>query len=289
MISTSSMHYDLCPICQGSHFRKQYNVDGFEIDKCNDCEVVFVRNIMTVETLASYYETAASDEFIYTSENIYYLNHYYNKLKREIYRITGKTSGNILDVGCSGGYFLDIMQEWDRYGIEISDKEASIAKSKYGDNILSGVIEDYPVRESFFDVITLQDVLDHCINPTEVIDSCYKMLKPGGLIIIKVHDISCLYARISGKTFYAILPPFHLFYFSKKPLAFILTRSGFRHFKFKHIGQIIQLKTVFYRLSKGNKNSFFYKIYLLLSRFSLGNIPIPKNLHDIITVFATKE
>jgi hypothetical protein len=107
--------------------------------------------------------------------------------------------------------------------------------------------------------------------------------------MLPVHDISCLYARISGKTFYAILPPFHLFYFSKKPLAFILTRSGFRHFKFNHIGQIIQLKTVFYRLSKGNKNSFFYKIYLLLSRFSLGNIPIPKNLHDIITVFATKE
>ncbi|QGZ92825.1 methyltransferase domain-containing protein [Microcystis aeruginosa FD4] len=132
---------------------------------------------------------------------MYFLNHYYNKLKREIYRITGKTSGNILDVGCSGGYFLDIMQEWNRYGIEISDKEASIAKSKYGDNIVSVVIENYPVRESFFDVITLQDVLDHCINPTEVIDSCYKMLKPGGLIIIKVHDISCLYARIRDLRF----------------------------------------------------------------------------------------
>ena len=104
-----------------------------------------------------------------------------------------------------------------------------ITLSKYANNIVSGVIEDYPVRESFFDVITLQDVLEHCINPTEVIGSCYKMLKPGGLIIIKVHDISCLYARMSCKTFYAILPVFHLFYFSKKLLAFILSRSGFRN------------------------------------------------------------
>ena len=281
-----SIYYECCPVCKGQHIKKRYNVDGFEIDKCRNCEVVFVRDIMTPETLARHYETSASDEFVYTQENIFYLNYYYNKLKRKIHGITGKTSGNLLDVGCSGGYFLDLMEGWNRYGIEISGKEALIAKAKYGDNIVSDVIENYPIKESFFDVITLQDVLDHCIDPATVIGICHKMLKPAGLIVIKVHDISCLYARITGRNFYAIMPPFHLFYFSRKPLEFMLKKSGFRNLEFKHIGHIIQLKAVFYRLSKGDHNSIFYKIYLLLSGFPFGSTPIPKNLHDIITVFA---
>jgi len=241
---------------------------------------------MTQETLAKHYETSASDEFVYTQENIFYLNHYYNKLKRKINRMASKRSGNLLDVGCSGGYFLDLMEGWNRYGIEISGKEASIANAKYGDNIFMGIIEDYPIKKSFFDVITLQDVLDHCIDPISVIGICHKILKPAGLIVIKVHDISCLYARVTGKTFYAIMPPFHLFYFSRKPLEFMLKGNGFKNLEFKHMGHIIQLKTVSYRLSKGDHNSIFYKIYLLLSRFSFGGIPVPKNLHDIITVFA---
>ena len=286
-MNTAGM-YQLCPICGNKQFSRRFVVDGFQINACRSCGVSFVGNIMTTETLAGYYESAASDEYIYTDANVSYLNHYYLALKDQIAALTGKTSGTILDVGCSEGYFLDLMEGWERYGIEISPKEAAIAKKKYGESIRLGVIDDYPDHDSFFDVIALQDVLDHCVDPMKVIRACHRMLKPGGLIIVKVHDISCLYARITGSRFYAILPPFHLFYFSKKPLAWMLERAGFRQPVFRHIGQVIQLKTVFYRLARGTKDSVFYRLYGMLSKTAIGRLPIPKNLHDIITVFALK-
>jgi len=285
---SDSHMYPACPLCDSDKVVSRFVVDGFYINACHSCGVVFVANKMTPETLAGYYESAASDEFVYTSDNVTYLNHYYSALKREISRLTGKTSGTILDVGCSAGYFLDLMEGWDRHGIEISPREAEIARRKYGDSIFTGIIEDYAGREGFFDVIALQDVLDHCIDPMRVVRACHHMLKPGGLIIVKVHDISCIYARITGKSFYAILPPFHLFYFSKKPLAWMLEQSGFRKPVFRHIGQVIQLKTVFYRLSRGGKQRLWYRIYETLARTKIGRLPIPKNLHDIITVIAVK-
>lgn len=280
--------YTECPICGVSDTTPRFSVDGFRIDECHGCGVVFVANIVTHEKLSIAYESAASDEFVYTEENVAYLSHYYRALKERIVALTGKNSGRILDVGCSAGYFLDLMEGWDRHGIEISAKEAAVAKKKYGDSICIGVIEDYPERESFFDVIALQDVLDHCIDPMRVIRACHRMLKPGGLVIVKVHDISCLYARVTGKNFYAILPPFHLFYFSKKPLKWMLESVGFQKPFFRHIGQVIQLKTVFYRLSRGHRNTFCYRVYQLLANASIGRLPIPKNLHDIITAFAIK-
>ena len=285
---TACRVYAVCPLCTSGEHVPRFVVDGFHIESCRACGVVYVANVMTPETLAGYYESAASDEFVYTSDNVVFLNHYYAELKKQITALTGKTSGTILDVGCSAAYFLDLMEGWVCHGIEISPKEAEIARSKYGDAIFTGIIENYPEREGYFDVIALQDVLDHCIDPMSVMRACYRMLKPGGLIVVKVHDISCLYARITGKRFYAILPPFHLFYFSKKPLAWMLSETGFRNPVFRHIGQVIQLKTVFYRLSRGGKQRLWYGMYSLLARTSFGRLPIPKNLHDIITVFAVK-
>jgi len=286
-MSVSQM-YTSCPLCNSDKHSPRCVVDDFRLESCHDCGVVYVANVMTPETLAGYYESAASDEFVYTSDNVAYLNHYYSVLKEQITRLAGKPSGTILDVGCSAGYFLDLMEGWDRHGIEISPREADIARQKYGDSIFTGIIEDYAGREGFFDVIALQDVLDHCIDPMRVMRACHHMLKPGGLIIVKVHDISCLYARITGKSFYAILPPFHLFYFSKKPLAWMLEKTGFQKPVFRHIGQVIQLKTVFYRLSRGGKQKLWYRVYQLFAGTSVGRLPIPKNLHDIITVFAVK-
>lgn len=285
---SDSQTYASCPLCDSEKVIPRFVVDGFHLNTCRSCGVVFVANKMTPEKLAGYYESAASDEFVYTSDNVSYLNHYYSVLKKEITRLTGKTAGTILDVGCSAGYFLDLMEGWDRHGIEISPREAEIARAKYGDSIFTGIIEGYAGREGFFDVIALQDVLDHCIDPMRVMWACHHMLKPGGLIIVKVHDISCLYARVTGKNFYAILPPFHLFYFSKKPLAWMLEQTGFQKPIFCHIGQVIQLKTVFYRLSRGGKQKLWYRIYEVLARVKIGRMPIPKNLHDIITVFAVK-
>ncbi len=68
----------------------------------------------------------------------------------------------------------------------------------------------------------------------------------------------------------------------------MLSKTGFRNPVFRHIGQVIQLKTVFHRLSRNGKQRLWYRIYELLSRVSIGRLPIPKNLHDIITVFAVK-
>ena len=48
-----------------------------------------------------------------------------------------------------------------------------------------------------------------------------------GLIIIKVHNISCLYARLSGPKFSALLPPFHMSYFNKKSLRVALSKTGY--------------------------------------------------------------
>jgi hypothetical protein len=114
------------------------------------------------------------------------------------------------------------------------------------------------------------------------------MLKEGGLLVIKVHNISCLYARLTGAGFYAIIPPSHLFYYDRRTLTLAASKSGFEVVETKFIAHLLRLSTVFMRLSRGDKKSLFYRIYLALANRSVGKIKIRKNLHDIITLFAVK-
>jgi 2-polyprenyl-3-methyl-5-hydroxy-6-metoxy-1,4-benzoquinol methylase len=196
--------------------------------------------------------------------------------------------GKIFDVGCSGGWFLEVMKGWECYGCEIAPAYAEMARRRFGDRIFTGTLEDYPSADDYFDVITLQDVLDHCPEPLPVLAKCRRMLKEGGLLVIKVHNISCLYAKLTGAGFYAIIPPSHLFYYDRRTLALAAAKAGFEVVETKFIAHLLRISTVFMRLSRGNRKSLFYRIYSALADRSLGRITIRKNLHDIITVFTVK-
>lgn len=284
--SLLSERHTCCPVCGCRKLREKHRVKGYSIAECLGCTVQFVTNILSSDYLAAYYQDLEG-HYAYEPDNRACVEYYYRRIKKRVEEsVPGK--GAILDVGCSAGYFLDLMDGWEKHGIEISAEYGNKARQKLGSGIFIGDLADFPEKGGYFDVITMQDVLDHFRDPYQALIKCARMLKPGGLLVIKVHDISCLYARLSGPRFYALIPPAHLFYFNSTSLRALLSRTGLQYDRAEHIGQILQLRTVFYRLARGEESGLFYKIYQLLNNSQLGSIRVYKNLHDIITVYARK-
>jgi 2-polyprenyl-3-methyl-5-hydroxy-6-metoxy-1,4-benzoquinol methylase len=275
--------YISCPVCLSVDIKDKYRIADYTLTKCLRCSALFVREKLTEDYLAKIYVQDPT----YEGDNQRCLNYYYNKIKLEIGRRI-PMKGTLLDVGCSSGYFLNLMEGWERHGIEISEKSSREARENTDNNIFTGSLSAYPLKRNYFDVISLQDVFDHFINPYESLIKCSDMLKPNGLLIIKVHDISCLYAKIAGTNFYAILPPSHTFYYNRKSLGYILDRVNFKIVDTKFIGHLLQIKTVLYRLSQSGENHLFYEMYKLFKDNLFGKIVVYKNFHDIITVFAIK-
>jgi SAM-dependent methyltransferase len=283
---TRADKHDKCIICGGSRLKTKYNVNNFTIAKCMDCTLLFVKEKLDNEQLNAYYEITEQGIVYDDPLNIENLNYYYYQLRDLIISII--PSGRILDVGCSGGFFLDCMSDWERFGVEFPGIAAQRAASRYGENIYQGTFDDFAAPEGFFNVITLQDVFDHLPDPMQALKKCHRLLAPRGIIVIKVHDISSILARIQGRRYYALIPPYHLSYFNKKSLQIALKQTGFSKLFHKYLGHVLFLKTIPYRLSREKPGSFFYRLYSALDKSSLGNIKIYKNLYDIITVFAQK-
>ena len=143
--------YEQCPLCEHHGLKDKYkNVNGFTITRCDVCGLVFVREQLSTTELLEYYKSD-TDDYIYSdADNVENLNYYFRRLRAQIERRV--PFGRVLDVGCSGGYFLDAMEGWDRYGIEIPSVWAEMARQRYGDRIHVGTLEDVTYGDGYFEL-----------------------------------------------------------------------------------------------------------------------------------------
>ena len=275
----------ICRVCGSSDVVPVWQVEKFNVGRCGGCTAKLVTNPPTLNELEVHY-SGVSDPAYYDN-NREQLGYYYEKLAGMVrkQRPHGK---RIFDVGCSRGWFLDAMGGWDCHGNEINEFEANEAKKRHGDKIVRGPFETCPDYSQQFDVVTIQDVLDHFIDPVAIVRKANSMLPVGGLMVIKVHDFGCLWAKLTGKRFYAVIPPCHLTYFTRRSLQILCQRNGFAVESMRHFSQAITIPTIFFRLAHSNRDSFFGRIHTALQATPLRKVSIKKNLHDIVTVFATK-
>lgn len=98
-----------------------------------------------------------------------------------------RNPGSLLDVGAGIGQFLALARgTYDAvYGTEISSTAVAIAREKYGLELFQGTIEDLP-RDRTFDNVALFHVLEHVPDPKKTLETCYRLLAPGGVLAIAV-------------------------------------------------------------------------------------------------------
>ncbi len=93
----------------------------------------------------------------------------------------------ILDVGAATGDLLALAKErgLEPAGVELSAHAAAVAKARHGLDLFVGRLEDFPVTHSF-DVIHLNHVLEHFVDPREAVRRLEALLAPTGVVYIEV-------------------------------------------------------------------------------------------------------
>lgn len=144
--------------------------------------------------------------------------------------------GRILDVGCARGLFLSLMREsdWEVYGLELNDETAFSARTDLGLDVKTGSLADAHFPESFFDRITIWHVLEHVPEPVATIEECRRILRPGGMLALAIPNLDSLQARISGRHWFHLDIPWHLYHFNAENIKLLLEREDFRISRVRH-------------------------------------------------------
>lgn len=113
---------------------------------------------------------------------------------------------NFLDIGCGEGHTLNYFREkrWEAIGLDFSDSGIKNHNPKCLDNFIAGDIYDNIEKEidagNKYHLIWLDNVLEHVINPLDLLEKCKKVAMPNCHIIIEVpNDFSRIQIELKEK------------------------------------------------------------------------------------------
>lgn len=195
---------------------------GISIGKCENCGV-----LKTFTNKESFNPQSSMSSF-YEGNKEKFLKFFYPivlKLK------SIKAEGDVLDVGCSSGILLEILQKekFNIWGIEPNKKAYAIAKKKFKKKIFQGVLEDFlNLQNKKFDIIIYNHVLEHIKDINKELYFIKKALKKDGVLIIGVPNTSNIIFYLRGLYWENLRPKEHMWHFSKKYLEKYIKGKGFK-------------------------------------------------------------
>jgi SAM-dependent methyltransferase len=141
----------------------------------------------------------------------------------------GVPGGRVLDVGAGYGFFLAALEKagYEAYGLEVSSHAAEQARQQTrGPVIEQGAEEPFPFPDGHFDAVTLLDVIEHLRDYRATLESCRRVLKPGGKLLVITLNGHSLARPLLGKRWAWYQDPTHIHMFTPRMLREGLEGAG---------------------------------------------------------------
>ncbi len=213
-----------CLVCGETRTERRFVQRGYPVHRCIGCGLEFVTPIPSATELAAYYDRSYAVP----------LERYAAAGQRNAARIAElerwcPTRGRLLEVGASYGHSLALARErgWDALGVELSPAASAHARTQFGLTVFNCDLADAPLENASFDAVVMWHVLEHVRNPREQLLRLAALLKPGGVLGLRVPNIASFGARAGGQWWPWMCPPAHLWFFSAATLPRLVDACGF--------------------------------------------------------------
>lgn len=217
-----------CISCSNTDLLEYRSIEGYTLFRCSYCDILITRT--TDRQWKQYIRNKYSGE--YTRDYEIMLPKLHKRFERHLSIIKQFASGGrLLDVGCGTGHFLKYVKEtdssWKLFGVEPSGLLRKVAITNSGVVIKNGSLDAIPFGDSYFDIITCYDVLEHSMDLKKNMRELKRVLKPGGLLFVQAPNYRSLMAQLTSDGWDWWCIPDHLLHFSYLALKYCITSAGF--------------------------------------------------------------
>ncbi len=229
-----------CPVCLTtdhvyfmSTYDDRYAYPGlFELRKCVACGHRFLINDFTPDFLeklyTDYYPRSTFDlDHHQPSPAVKGFKSWLNGERSSVYCWVLKKNARILDIGCGFGEALAYHKSrgCDVYGVEADENIRRVA-DKFGYNVQVGLFDPEIYDADFFDYVTMNQVIEHMIEPLDTMRGIARVLKPGGLAILSTPNADGLAAKFFGRRWINWHVPYHTQLFTRKSMRLAAEQAG---------------------------------------------------------------
>lgn len=260
-----------CPVCLACSNAElpdtpgdyEYNVDiasQFRMRNCHDCGSQFVWPRPDVEQLHQMYPDTY---YAYDQSMSPFWERVYNRRcageAKRLLSLSGKRPLRLFDIGAGDcRHFRAIGEhgDFEFSGVELNAEMAEAARHQ-GFDVTAGSFEEFDTdgRENSVDILNMNHVIEHVIDPYATLEKIHTLLDRGGVFYGRTPKLPSYGLKLFGRYWGGYHFPRHLHLFSKESLELLLKNSGFSHV------QIIEDLNLFPALS--------------LQNFLLGKLKLP--------------
>jgi len=222
----------------------------FQMQKCDVCSSEFLEPRPTEAELPPFYP----DDYHAYNENhggvARLLVQLRARSRAKLYRgLIQSEPGRLFDVGTGDCRHFDELRghlDLECAGIEIQPDVAARGRAR-GYDVIEGTLEEADLTNYVgrYDVVSMNHVLEHVVQPRVMLERSRDLLKPGGFLIGQLPTVSSWENKIFGSSWGGYHYPRHLQIPSRQGLADLLADIGLEHVTVKtapHIQSTISLQ-----------------------------------------------
>lgn len=226
-----------CPICAGQHLHAVARRDAWTVFRCAGCTNGFLSGVGGPDALA---ETADWFQRLPEARGILrrrwravgsvwkalvFGSEFEARKLRRVLRF--KEAGRLLDIGCANGEFLGVARRhFEVQGVEVSPTALEQARASLGARVFAGDLLEAGFPGETFDVITLFSTVEHLKDPVAVLRECRRLLRDGGILVIKTPNFSSLNRRVLRSRWSGYKLPEHRFFFTPGGICHLFAHAG---------------------------------------------------------------
>jgi 2-polyprenyl-3-methyl-5-hydroxy-6-metoxy-1,4-benzoquinol methylase len=229
-----------CPACaaamraQRTLFDDRYGYPGrFELlrcDACGHCTLVAAMSAQELSDLYTrYYPRSGFDVEAWSppaEEGV--MRTWWRGLRASAFRWV-PPHVRVLDIGCGFGESLGYHRArgCDAHGVEADANIVRVAE-RHGLNARHGLFDPSHYAPESFDVVTLDQVIEHVSQPASVLKGVHEVLKPGGMAVLSTPNAAGWGARLFGRRWIHWHAPYHLQFFTDESMSRCAAQAGLR-------------------------------------------------------------
>lgn len=239
----------------------------FEIVECNNCHFIYLTEVLSDKGMELLYNEWLDQELL----RVHYKNMQYNTHQETMLRVLKKHFGekqktNVMDFGAGYGNFCSIST---KLGFNTYAFDLSADKTDHMNNMGITMINSFDKYKGFFDLIYINQVLEHVSDPVGILTNLRLCLKGKGLIFIavpnckKVKEI-LVKENLSQNLFLLVSPHQHINCYDNRSLKLLGLNAGLKPLS------ILDFLRMYNRSMNINELIYLGKRIIKNSRFGTG-------------------
>lgn len=200
--------------------------------------------------------------------------------------------GKLVEVGSGLGYLLNFFKQdgWDVLGAEPNVGMCKYAEIELGIKAIPTILEKAELPDESADAVLMMHVIEHVPDPFGTLQEVYRILKPGGMLVLETPRYDTLMFKLLGKRERSLSCEGHIYFFTTDTLKKMASKAGFTVQKVDYVGRSLTVDRLFYNVGVISKSQIVKRSLEWISKkLHLNQVWLEINVRDMQRFYLKKD